>query len=131
MKNHEIRITKTSEIKHHPKDMKVDANMVDADTLKQVSPTNLHVLEVSPQVLGIANNVLEIQSLEPKVSKVQVLELQVLDIKTSEVEVSNIKLPKDHVLNIHVLNIQICMSRISKFTFRFSKKQLSFMFWRT
>jgi len=38
--------------------MKANANLVDANTLKQISPMNLHVSEVTPQVLGITNNVL-------------------------------------------------------------------------
>jgi hypothetical protein len=38
--------------------VKVDANMVDVDTSKQISPTNHHVLEVTLQVLRINNNVL-------------------------------------------------------------------------
>jgi hypothetical protein len=34
VKNQEIHITKTSKIECHPKDVKADADMVDADTLK-------------------------------------------------------------------------------------------------
>ncbi len=43
MKNEKVHITETYEIKHRPKDVKVDVDMVDAYTLKQVSPTNPHV----------------------------------------------------------------------------------------
>jgi hypothetical protein len=54
----EAHITETSKIEHCPEDVKIDENMVDVDTSKQVSPTNLHVLEVTPQVLRINNSVL-------------------------------------------------------------------------
>jgi hypothetical protein len=45
--------------------------MADGDTWKEVSPMNPHVLEVMPQVLEISNSFSEVQSLEPKVSKIQ------------------------------------------------------------
>jgi hypothetical protein len=39
-------------------DVKVDTDMVDANTLKEVSFVNPHVLEVTPQVSGNPTNVL-------------------------------------------------------------------------
>jgi hypothetical protein len=54
----EVHIIEISEIEHHPKDVKASADMIDVDTSKQVSPMNLHVSKVTPQVLGIVNNIL-------------------------------------------------------------------------
>ncbi len=123
MKNEEVHITKTSKIKRRPKDVKADVDMVDANTLKQISPTNPHVLEITPQVLGIINHVLEVQSLELQISEVQVSEVQVSkvqvsDIETSqvqvsEVDVSDIELSKVHVSDIHVSDIQVLNIHIS------------------
>ncbi len=48
VKNQEAHITETSEIKHHPEDVKANVDMVDLDISKQVSPTNPHVSEVTP-----------------------------------------------------------------------------------
>jgi hypothetical protein len=61
--------------------VKADVDMVDVDTLKQVSPTNPHVLEVTRQVFGITNSVSEVQSLEPQVFEVQASKAQVLEFK--------------------------------------------------
>ncbi len=66
--------------------MKVDANMVDADTSKQVSPMNPHVSEITPQVSGIANSASKVQPLEP-----QILEIQVSKVQNLEPQVWNIK----------------------------------------
>jgi len=71
VKNQEAHITETSEIECRPENVKTNVDMVDGDTWKEVSPTNPHVLEVTPQVLEIFNNFSEVQSLEPKVSKIQ------------------------------------------------------------
>lgn len=113
MKNHEAHITETSKIKCHPQDMKAYVNMIDANTLKQVSPTNPHVSEVTPQVLGIVNSVSEVQSLEFEISKVQVSNIETSEVEVSKVHVSNIKAPKVHVSDIHVLSIQILNIHIS------------------
>jgi hypothetical protein len=83
--------------------VKAKADMVDADTLKQDSLVNSHVSKVTPQVLGIPNNVLlvkdhhlffkkKLQLSKVNISKVQALEPQVLDI---------------HILNIPVLKVQV------------------------
>jgi hypothetical protein len=63
-------------------------DMVDGNTSKQVSPTNPHVPEATPQVLRTTNYVskvwsLELQALKAQASKAQVLKVQVLDIETS------------------------------------------------
>jgi len=68
---------------------------VDADISKQVSPMNPHVLEATPQVLKVINNILPMKLQLSKVLKVQPLELQVLNIETLEVQVSKV-----HVSNI-------------------------------
>jgi len=57
MKNQEVHITETSKIKQCPEDVKAYVDMVDANTSKQVSPTNPHVLKATPQVLKITNYV--------------------------------------------------------------------------
>ncbi len=62
MKNQEAHIIKTSKIKHRPEDVKVNVDMVDLDTSKQVSPTNPHVSEVTPQILGIINSFSKVQA---------------------------------------------------------------------
>ncbi len=75
VKNQEAHNIETFKIKCYPKDVKTNTNMVNVDTLKQVSPTNLHVSEVTHQVLGITNSV----------SKVQYLKLQILEVQVSKV----------------------------------------------
>jgi hypothetical protein len=40
--------------------VKKNADMVDTDTLKHISPMNHHVLEVTPQVLVFPNDVLQV-----------------------------------------------------------------------
>jgi hypothetical protein len=52
VKNQEAHITETFKIKHRPKDVNANVDMVDADTSKQVSPTNPHVSKVARQFLG-------------------------------------------------------------------------------
>jgi hypothetical protein len=76
VKNHEVHIIKTSKIELHSKDVKVDANMVNVNTLKQVSLTNLHVSEVTPQVSRIINSVLEVQSLKLQLWKFKIWNLK-------------------------------------------------------
>jgi hypothetical protein len=39
--------------------VKTNVDMVDTNTLKHISPMNHHVLEVTPQVLVILNDVLQ------------------------------------------------------------------------
>jgi len=82
----------------------------------------IHVSEVTRQVLGIVNNVSEVQSLELQVLEVYALEVQVSEVKNSKLQVSNIetlklqvlevhiwdiKLPKVHVFDIHISDIQV------------------------
>ncbi len=122
VKNQEAHIIETSKIKCHLEDVKANADLVDANTLKQVSPTNLHVSKITPQVLRITNNVLqvrlqllkvlEVQASEAQVvSKVQNFKPQVLDIKipkvqVSEIHISDIKLSKVHIQDVQVLDIK-------------------------
>jgi hypothetical protein len=72
--------------------MKTNADMVDADSLKHISPMNHHVSEVTPQVLAIPNDVLQVrdhhlfymknfQLLKVDILEVQFLESQVLTLK--------------------------------------------------
>ncbi len=91
MKNQEVHITKTSKIKQRPKDVKTYVDMVDANTSKQVSPTNPHVLEATPQVLRITNYVSKVWSLELQALKAQALKAQVLKVQVSEPQVSDIE----------------------------------------
>jgi hypothetical protein len=70
VKNQEVQIIETSKIECRPKDVKAYADMVDAVTSKQVSPTNPHVSKVTLQVLRITNCVLEVRSLELQASEV-------------------------------------------------------------
>jgi hypothetical protein len=76
--------------------MKTNANMVDANSLKHISPMNHHVSEVTPQVLVIPNDVLQVrdhhlfylknsQLLKVNIFKVQFLKSQVLNIEILEV----------------------------------------------
>lgn len=58
VKIQEVHITETSEIDRHPEDVKVNVDMVVANTSKQVSLTNFHVSKVTPQISRIANSVL-------------------------------------------------------------------------
>jgi len=67
VKNQETHITETFEIEHCPKNVKINVDMVDSDTSKQVSFIESHVLEVTPQVLQIVNSVSKVQSLELEV----------------------------------------------------------------
>ncbi len=60
VRNQETHIIKTSKIECHPKDVKTYVDMVDANTSKQISTMNLHVSEVTRQVLRIVNSVLEV-----------------------------------------------------------------------
>jgi len=73
---------------------------VDANTSKQVSPMNPHVLEATPQVLGVINNILPMKLQLSKVLKVQPLEPQVLNIETLEVQVSKV-----HISNIKISTV--------------------------
>ncbi len=73
---------------------------VDVDTSKQVSPMNPHVLEATPQVLGIINNILPMKLQLSKVLEVQLFEPQVLNIETLEVQVSKV-----HVSNIKISKV--------------------------
>jgi hypothetical protein len=86
VKNQEVHIIETSKIERCPKDVKAYSDMVNADTSKQVSPTNPHVSEVTPQVLRIANHILKVQSLEVQASKVQVSEVQDSEPQVSDIE---------------------------------------------
>ncbi len=65
--------------------MKANADLVDEDTLKQVSLTNLHVLEVTCQALGIAHIVLQVRLQLSKVLEVQYLEHKIFEVQTLEV----------------------------------------------
>ncbi len=87
---------------------------VDANTSKDVSPINHHVLEITPQVSMILNNVLSmrdhhffymkiLQFSKVNILEVQVPKPQVLDIKTLEVQ----------VLEVHVLDIQVSKVQVS------------------
>jgi hypothetical protein len=67
VKNQETHITETFEIERCPKNVKINVDMVDSDTSKQVSFIESHVLEVTPQVLQIVNSVSKVQSLELEV----------------------------------------------------------------
>jgi hypothetical protein len=103
--------------------VKTNADMVNANTSKRVSPTNFHVSKVTLQVLGIANSILqvrlqlskvsEVQSLEPQLSKVQASKAQVSKVQTSEPQVSEIKTSKVQVLEVHILSI-----KLQRFKFR-------------
>jgi hypothetical protein len=64
-------------------DVKVDTDMVDADTLKEVSFVNPHVLEITPQVSGNPTNILSMRDhhlfYEKKLQLLKVLEVQPLE----------------------------------------------------
>ncbi len=65
-------------------------DMVDVNTSKQVSPTNPHVLKVTLQVSGFVNNVLQMRLQLLKVLEVQPLEPQLSKVQASEAQVSKV-----------------------------------------
>jgi hypothetical protein len=114
----EVHIIKTPKIDHNLKDVKVNVN-----TLKHVSLANHHVLEVTPQVSVILNNVLSMRDhhffymknlqfskvniLEVQVPKPQVLDIKTLEVQVSEVHVLDIQVSKVRISNIQVLEVHI------------------------
>ncbi len=76
--------------------VKKNADMVDTDTLKHISPMNHHVLEVTPQVLVFPNDVL------------QVWDHHLIDMKKfqlSKVDILKVQASKSQVLNIEILEV--------------------------
>ncbi len=58
VKKQEHHITQTSKIKHNLEEVKENTDMVDAETLNEVSFVNPHVSEITHQDLRILTNVL-------------------------------------------------------------------------
>jgi len=65
---------------------------VDANTSKDVSPMNHHVLEVTPQVSMIPNNVLPMRNHHFfDMNKLELSKVDILEVQTLEPQVLNIK----------------------------------------
>jgi hypothetical protein len=82
--------------------------MVEANTLKHVSPAKHCVSKVTPQVSMIPNNISSMKDhkfFDKK--KLQLSKVDIMKVQASKPQVSNIETSKVQVLEVHILNIEV------------------------